>query len=80
MNNVIVHSGGSNCRLRILINDQMINLRIGDDGSEGIFRKTASYYGYSDPACAALELNQRKGDNQSGTSYGRGRILHHSTF
>jgi DNA-binding transcriptional ArsR family regulator len=60
MNNVIVHSGGSNCRLRILINDQMINLRIGDDGSEGIFRKTASYYGYSDPACAALELTKGK--------------------
>ena len=60
MNNVIVHSGGSYCRLRILINDQLIIFSLGDDGSEGIFRKTASYYGYSNPACAALELTKGK--------------------
>ena len=60
MNNVIAHSGGKECKIRLLINDQSISMRIRDDGRKGIFSRVASHYGLDDPRCAALELSKGK--------------------
>ena len=60
MNNVIVHSRAKSCKIRLLINEQSINLKIRDDGEEGILSRVASGYKLDDLRCAALELTKGK--------------------
>ena len=60
MNNVIAHSAGKECKIRLLINEQFISMRIRDDGRKGIFSRVASHYDLDDPKCAALELSKGK--------------------
>ena len=60
MNNVIVHSKGKTCKVRFLINEESINLKIRDDGSDGLLSRIASIYNLDDPFCGALELTKGK--------------------
>ena len=60
LNNAIVHSMGNSCIIRFLVNEESINLKIRDDGKEGLFSKIASYYNLDDPFCSALELTKGK--------------------
>ncbi len=60
LNNVIVHSMGNSCKIRFLVNEESINLKIRDDGKEGLFSRIASNYNLDDPFCSALELTKGK--------------------
>lgn len=60
LNNAIVHSMGKSCMVRFLVNEESINLKIRDDGKEGLFSKIASDYNLDDPFCSALELTKGK--------------------
>lgn len=60
INNTIAHSGGKIAKIRLMINEQTVSIRIRDDGREGVFAKVASHYGHDDSRCAALELAKGK--------------------
>ena len=59
MNNIIVHSEGTKCRLRIVVTDQTINFRLRDDG-KGIFHKISSFFGFENPSYSVIELAKGK--------------------
>ena len=59
MNNVIVHSEGTKCRVRIKVTDQTINFRLQDDG-KGIFNKISSFFGFDNPSYSVIELAKGK--------------------
>lgn len=59
MNNVIAHSQGKRCRLRLKITARDVSLRIRDDGV-GVFRKIGDHLGLGSPHRVILELSKGK--------------------